>query len=1013
MQKLSFLVWLLAINIIFAQVPHGDDFDIDCEECHNTDDWKIEIDTLKFNHSLTEFNLVGQHNSVDCRNCHNSLLFSDIDSQCSLCHKDIHQNTVGNNCEDCHNSNSWLVHNINDIHLASRFPLEGTHKNLNCIDCHRSINNLVFDPLGVECVDCHRADYQSTKFPNHLTAGFSVDCQECHQINDFQWSDSKITHDFFPLINGHNIGSCFDCHSDNSFQGLTQDCISCHQSDYSSAVNPNHVNNSFSTDCEQCHSLNSNWTPALFTNHDNIFQLVGAHKLIENDCNKCHETGYSNTPTQCYDCHKSNYENTTNPSHQSAGFGNDCETCHNSIAWEPASFDHDNQYFPIYSGEHNNEWNNCSDCHTNSTNFQVFECITCHEHNQNDMNDKHSGINGYAYESTACLSCHPTGEGEGGLNHSLTNFPLSGAHITTDCSDCHLSGYEGTSTECSSCHLTEYQNSVNPNHQQLGLQQNCEECHTANPDWRPATFVIHNEYFQLEGAHISISNDCNSCHEGDYNSTGNLCFDCHNNDYNNTNDPNHQATGFGTTCEDCHTQTAWEPAQFDHDNQYFPIYSGKHNNQWNDCADCHTISSNFQTFECITCHEHNKNETDDEHSGVQGYQYISTECLACHPTGDEEGSFNHAISLFPLTGAHLSVDCSSCHENGYSNTPSDCFECHQTNYNSSQDPIHTNAGISVECQECHTSNSWTPSIFDHNTTGFELAGGHNLQQCSDCHSINTSNASAECISCHQSNYELAQDHTTLSYPTTCEDCHNSVDWKDANFNHSSTRFPLTGEHNNVNCGDCHISGYAETPTLCSDCHLNNYNSSSNPNHSNLGLSTACDECHTTNANWEPASFAIHDNYFVIQGAHLIINNDCASCHNGDYNNTPNSCYGCHQSEYNSTLNPPHQSSGFGTGCEDCHTQAAWKPAQFDHDGQYFPIYSGEHREEWNSCTDCHTDNNNFAQFTCLICHEHSKTKMDDKHKEENGYLYDSNACLDCHPNGKSEAMREIIIDRKR
>ena len=38
---------------------------------------------------------------------------------------------------------------------------------------------------------------------------------------------------------------------------------------------------------------------------------------------------------------------------------------------------------------------------------------------------------------------------------------------------------------------------------------------------------------------------------------------------------------------------------------YFPIYSGKHKGEWNDCVDCHIQSSNYKIFSCINCHEHN------------------------------------------------------------------------------------------------------------------------------------------------------------------------------------------------------------------------------------------------------------------------------------------------------------------------------------------------------------------------------------------------------------------------
>ncbi|MCI5055621.1 MAG: hypothetical protein MRY83_05900, partial [Flavobacteriales bacterium] len=63
-----------------------------------------------------------------------------------------------------------------------------------------------------------------------------------------------------------------------------------------------------------------------------------------------------------------------------------------------------------YSGNHQNEWNQCSECHIQANNYAVFSCIDCHEHNnKNDVDDDHDGVNGYVYESNACYSCHPDG----------------------------------------------------------------------------------------------------------------------------------------------------------------------------------------------------------------------------------------------------------------------------------------------------------------------------------------------------------------------------------------------------------------------------------------------------------------------------------------------------------------------------------------------------------------------------------------------------------------------------
>ena len=70
----------------------------------------------------------------------------------------------------------------------------------------------------------------------------------------------------------------------------------------------------------------------------------------------------------------------------------------------------DDMFFPIYSGEHEGEWNSCTDCHTES-NYSTFSCIECHEHNdQNDLTQEHRDVDDFVYESSDCFACHPTGE---------------------------------------------------------------------------------------------------------------------------------------------------------------------------------------------------------------------------------------------------------------------------------------------------------------------------------------------------------------------------------------------------------------------------------------------------------------------------------------------------------------------------------------------------------------------------------------------------------------------------
>jgi hypothetical protein len=114
----------------------------------------------------------------------------------------------------------------------------------------------------------------------------------------------------------------------------------------------------------------------------------------------------------------------------------------------------------------------------------------------------------------------------------------------------------------------------------------------------------------------SNQNDCVACHQADYNRE-------------------HTGSGFPTTCLACHTTSTFTGADFrDHDAQYFPIYSGAHNNRWsNTCSTCHTAASNYAVFTCLVCHEHSQSTMDAKHQGRSGYVYDSQECYRCHRNG--------------------------------------------------------------------------------------------------------------------------------------------------------------------------------------------------------------------------------------------------------------------------------------------------------------------------------------------------------------------------------------------
>ena len=119
---------------------------------------------------------------------------------------------------------------------------------------------------------------------------------------------------------------------------------------------------------------------------------------------------------------------------------------------------------------------------------------------------------------------------------------------------------------------------------------------------------------------------------------------------------------------------------------------------------------------------------------------------------------------------------------------------------------------------------------------------------------------------------------------------------------------------------------------------------------------------------------------------------CIDCHiRGNYASTPTDCYSCHKNDYDASINPNHKALNFSVICTQCHTtNPGWKPASYtQHDSQFFPIYSGRHRGQWNTCTDCHTNTSNYALFDCITCHRNAHT----------GKNYTNAQCYSCHPRG--------------
>jgi hypothetical protein len=229
-----------------------------------------------------------------------------------------------------------------------------------------------------------------------------------------------------------------------------------------------------------------------------------------------------------------------------------------------------------------------------------------------------------------------------------------------------------------------------------------------------------------------------------------------------------------------------------------------------------------------------------------------TDCSICHSTISwANATFNHALSGFPLTGAHATLQCQSCHANGqFTNLSTACVSCHLKDFQNTNNPNHTAAGFPQQCQVCHSTTAWIPASFNHNTTGFPLTGAHATVPCASCH-INGQYAGTPtaCYSCHQKDYQGTTDpnHVAAAFPTTCTLCHNTTSWAGATFNH--TWFPIySGTHAGVwsTCGTCHINASNYAAFSCINCHTHSQ-SNTDPHHTDVSgyvyNATSCYSCH--------------------------------------------------------------------------------------------------------------------------------------------------------------------------
>jgi hypothetical protein len=404
------------------------------------------------------------------------------------------------------------------------------------------------------------------------------------------------------------------------------------------------------------------------------------------------------------------------------------------------------------------------------------------------------------------------------------------------------------------------------------------------------------------------------------------------------------------------------------------------------------------------------------------------------------------ISPGKLSKAHASVEgltrCTECHELGKRGADDTrCLKCHDllARRTSAKKGLHRSFQGQT-CASCHKEH-FGPSFdvvrldtaaFDHDTTGFTLRQAHARLACRKCHEpalivarevreYTARHQSADrtylglgtgCLDCHRRD----DPHRNQFRGKACTECHDKADWKDTRgFDHSQTRYPLTGEHVTVKCSECHEPErpgdrrspvrYAGVPfAQCTDCHTDPHKGV---------MKGTCASCHVTSGwkrldrRWMEDRFDHGRTRFALNGAHARAR--CDDCHRprarGDTairlrfvagsetdaypRPVVTGCMSCHTDAHRGTFDKTRG----GAACDNCHVENDWHPTTYDFARHNRETYLLDGGHITVPCLNCHTRpaSGGSPRFRlareCAACHDKS---------DPHGGQFPGQPCTDCH-----------------
>ncbi len=699
---------------------------------------------------------------------------------------------------------------------------------------------------------------------------------------------------------------------------------------------------------------------------------------------------------------------------------------------------------PLILGHKELEESRCLDCHDVGKGIVENKCLKCHKEIQVSKL-KVNTFHGLATKTCiACHTDHKGREldttkvDSSNFNHKVTGFSLEGAHGKIKCQECHTEKrtsmkvrkqdphFLGSSKTCNSCHIKD-----DPHHfKGKNAEAQCSTCHSETT-WKSDLKFDHNKdtKFELVEAHSKLK--CMECHQNkqkefqyQWPQLGKMkCLSCHTDFHKNSFSPKVASK----SCLSCHSQTKWTIEKFDHSKFDFDL-KGKHAEL--KCIDCHkqknpsagqAIVSKVDSHiwkglkkNCNSCHN-------DVHffGSFQSKQLgLLNRCETCHNEKEwkPKVEFDHNKQTnFTIDGKHSDLKCVSCHVPNRATLTSKtllpqlksnksslyhfnelnaktCNTCHSNPHLG----VFSDKRAKMSCTTCHTTDGWDlqkgEGKFDHTKTRFSLLGAHAKVECKSCHLKEGKNLykfdlskQAGCIACHE-NIHL-NDMSSKFSSKSCLDCHNQDKWKvlenkNYQFDHSITRFALTGKHIETKCVDCHkektlhhrqfLFSKADQK-FCISCHDNVHKDQ----FSKELNSKSCSTCHTTQNFTNRLQFDHSTTEYPLRGKHMDLK--CSLCHTTQKDLAPfpsghkkgkflfpqlesSECTLCHKDEHKGQ---------FGNICSKCHSEKSWEATRDFHKNF---MLSGIHLTL--TCNECHTNNRHLSgtSTNCLFCH-----RKDDVH----------------------------------